>query len=268
MLRIIYGLSTYLRNTQGWCEKYRRSLRRPRRFHGLAIRSLLITLRNGELSVSQVGRPLVHIAASVVVEAQWPATFEWLAAELLDEDRSARRFAFFDERTRPFEPIRPRSGARFAAIDDPLEPLRKAPEMHRRQLRLDAEAVYDGRDGEQFRGIALETGLVDGYEQPDVRITLTPVIGKHIRRIADALRQYDPIEVGRLTGERPQPAAYRLIDLIVEHVGHRRAKDAMAATLCLRRVLPFQWLAPVRSAEKAARSARPPMRPFIPSRIE
>ena|SRR5215469_11306246 len=100
MLRIIYGLSTYLRNTQGWCEKYRRSLRRPRRFHGLAIRSLLITLRNGELSVSQVGRPLVHIAASVVVEAQWPATFEWLAAELLDEDRSARRFAFCYERTR------------------------------------------------------------------------------------------------------------------------------------------------------------------------
>src|SRR5215469_14742566 len=39
--------------------------------------------RNRELAKSQIGGPLVHIAAGVVVEAQRPATFEWLAAELL-----------------------------------------------------------------------------------------------------------------------------------------------------------------------------------------
>src|SRR6516165_7614679 len=89
----------------GWV--YGRGRPRCRRRHNP--RMIRGVLRNRELAKSQIGGPLVHIAAGVIVEAQRPATFEWLAAELLDEDRSARRSAFRDDRPRPFEMIRPRS---------------------------------------------------------------------------------------------------------------------------------------------------------------
>src|SRR5215471_1639191 len=164
--------------------------------------------------------------------------------------------------------IWPSSATRFAAVDDPLQPRRKVAEMHWRELGLDAQTVHDGGDREQFRYIPLETGLIDRYEQPHIRITSAPILGQHFGRVADTLRQNDPIELGRLTNERPQPVAHRLIDLIVENIGHRRAKDAMTATLCLRRVLPCQWLTPVRTAEIAARSARPPVRPLVPPSVE
>src|SRR5262245_24707015 len=186
-------------------------------------------------------------------QAKAPTPFKRIAAQSLHEDRGCCCGTFCGQRAGPFDVERASSGTGFAAVDHPLQLRREFAKSHRCELRLDAHAVHDGRNVEQSWHVTGDSGLVGGKDHPYVWISRAPVGWKHPGCDADALGQQNPIEMGRLSDQQPQALAKRLVDFVVEYIGHRGAEYPPSLSRGLRHPVPLERLTPVGVVEITAR---------------
>lgn len=84
----------------------------------------------------------------------------------------------------------------------------------------------------------IEKGLLlSGDSQPDVVVTMVPVRWKHFQNILRTLGQQQPIQPPALPNQAKQVVPPGRVDLIIEYVGKRGAKNS-GATL----VPPFKFV--------------------------
>jgi hypothetical protein len=217
---------------------------------------------------AKIGRPLCQIGAGVMSQSETATSFKRIATQSLDEDRGMCGSTFGHERASPFEMERAGSGTGFATVDDPLQQRREFTKPHRCKLRLNAHTVHDGGNVQQSWDVTDDTGLVGRNDDPYVRVSLTPVSWKHFGRVADALGQHKPIEMGCMSDEQPQTLPKRLVDFVVEDIRHRGTEYPPSFARGQRDPIPLDWLTPVSVMEIAARRPRAPMGATKPSGIE